>query len=93
MTAMQIPACIAEIISYKPNENSEIKITTKGMFYLSEKDNVLVFILDTMDEEYYAEFVDENPDYFPENIRLNILNTAVSQQTVSYFSNFTSNKF
>lgn len=41
----------------------------------------------------HNKFVDENPDYFPENIRLNILNTAVSQQTVSYFSNFTSEDY
>ncbi|MBO4912506.1 MAG: hypothetical protein J5504_07250 [Butyrivibrio sp.] len=38
----------------------------------------------------HNKFVEENPDYFPENIRINIINTAGSQQIISTFNNFPS---
>ena len=38
----------------------------------------------------HNKFVEENPDYFPENIHINIINTAGTQEIISTFYNFPS---
>ncbi len=63
LTVIQVPALVAQSISYKPNENSEISISDKDMFDLSEKDNIVMFILDTLDGEYYEDYLKKNPGF------------------------------
>ena len=63
LIAMQLPAFVSQALSYHPAENKEFKITTKDIFELSDSDNIIMFILDTMDESYYQEFIDSYPEY------------------------------
>ena len=63
LTVIQIPAFIVQIFSYNPNGNTEFSITKQGMFELSGDENVIIFVLDTLDEEYYSDFITKNPDY------------------------------
>ncbi len=65
LTVIQIPDFIVQTVNYhnKQTASSDFIITADGMFDLSAKSNVLVFILDTMDEAYYRTFVSENPDF------------------------------
>jgi len=63
LTVIQIPAFAVQLVSYKPESYSEITITKKGEFDLSPEDNTIIFVLDTMDEVYYQDFVKENPEY------------------------------
>ncbi len=60
---IQIPALASQSISYKPSASGNLVITTDGMFELAEKDNTIIFILDTLDETYYEEFLADHPDY------------------------------
>ncbi len=61
-TAVQIPALAVQAINYEPKEDGGVTITTDGMFQISDKENVFMFILDTIDEEYYQEYVKNHPD-------------------------------
>ena len=63
LTAMQIPAFVSQILTYRPSVNTEINITTDNMFELSDSNNILVFVLDTMDEAYYEAFIEAHPEY------------------------------
>ena len=63
IVAMQIPALVSDLISYHPTQNNAFMISTDNMFDLSESENILIYILDTMDEEYYQKFIDNNPEY------------------------------
>ena len=62
-TVIQLPALTVQAMSYKPNENTGFTILKKGEFDLAHKDNIIMFILDTMDEEYYNEFLNGHKDY------------------------------
>ena len=63
LTFIQVPAFAVQAATYQPNESAELKITTDNMFELSDKENILVFILDTMDEAYFKDFIKTHPDY------------------------------
>ncbi len=65
-TLIQIPALTAQSLSYHPNESTEFTILDKGEFELSDKDNIVMFILDTMDEAYYQDFIKAHPEYTKE---------------------------
>ena len=60
---MQIPAFIFQAINYHPADSTRMVINKNGEFTLGGDENVLVFVLDTLDEKYYADFLEENPEY------------------------------
>lgn len=66
--AMQLPALAVQLINYTPKEDQSVQITTEGIYELSSKENMIVFVLDTYDEAYFQEFMDQNPEYV-ENLR------------------------
>ncbi len=66
LIAIQIPAVVSQFMSYRPADNREYIISTDNMFEISESDNILVFILDTMDEAYYSDFIKAHPEYTEE---------------------------
>ena len=63
LTVIQLPALASQALSYKPNENSDLKITTDGIYELSGKENVVMFVLDTLDESYYEQYVKSHPGF------------------------------
>ena len=62
LVAIQIPAFVSQAFSYQPTENKEFFITDENLFELSEDHSIVMFILDTMDEQYYQEYADAHPD-------------------------------
>ena len=66
LIAIQLPAFASQALAYAPADSKDFKITTQDMFELSDSDNILVFILDTMDERYYQEFMEAYPEYTEE---------------------------
>ena len=60
---MQVPAFVFQALSYHPAQNDRMTMNKNGEFILAEDDNILIFILDTMDESYYRDFLEENPEY------------------------------
>ena len=62
LTAIQIPALAVQALSYTPYERS-LTITTDGMFDLSGGRNTILIVLDTMDEQYYADYVKDHPEF------------------------------
>ena len=63
LTAIQVPALISQAVSYEPNAQGNLAVTKEGEFELSENENTIIFILDTVDQKYYDEFKENNPDY------------------------------
>ena len=63
LTVIQIPAFVSDIVSFRPAENKDFIISEENMFETGESDNILIFILDTMDEEYYQTFISTHPEY------------------------------
>ena len=79
LTVIQIPAFVIQGLSYNPNSRTDLKISTEGMFELSEKDNIIFVLLDAMDQLFYDEFIAENPDYTEElEGFINFSNTSAS---------------
>ena len=60
---MQIPALLIQIINYTPNANADLVVTDEGASTFGSEDNIIIFALDTMDEEYYQEYISEHPEY------------------------------
>jgi len=63
LTAVQVPAFVVQMITYKPDTHNEFTITSDGEFELAADNNILIFVLDTMDERYYRKYVEMNPDF------------------------------
>ena len=63
LTAIQLPAMAVQLMTYHPNENAALKISKDGMFEVSQDENIVILMLDTMDEQYYQSFVELNPEY------------------------------
>lgn len=51
-------------VNSEEKEKTEAVLTTENLFEVSEKDNVIVFILDRFDLYYYQEARVEDPDFF-----------------------------
>ena len=63
-TVIQIPALAVQTFSFEPkNSGSDLRVTTDGMYEMSGKQNVVMFVLDTLDEAYYQDFAKIRPDF------------------------------
>ena len=62
LTAIQLPALVVELVSYRPNEQ-KLVITEDHLFELSDQKNVLLYVIDTLDEKYYREYTDSHPEF------------------------------
>ena len=67
-TIIQIPAFIVQAITFNPNESNEINITTDNIFEVSDSENILIFMLDTLQGSYYDTFISLHPEY-KENLK------------------------
>lgn len=63
LTVIQLPALTIDVINYKPAEKAYLTVTTEGMYDLGKEENVLIIALDTMDEDYFMEYLDNHPEY------------------------------
>lgn len=63
ITFMQIPALFVTMLQSSNISNGAYTLSTDGMYTLSENENIVVFVLDTLDETYFNEFINENPEY------------------------------
>ena len=66
LTAIQIPAMVVQLINYQPNTNAKLSIKKENLFDLSEKENVIMIMLDTVDEKYYNQFLKDEPEFTEE---------------------------
>ena len=46
------------------NEKSAYYLSDEGIYEVSEKDNIIIFVLDTFDDAYYQEIYNENPEKY-----------------------------
>lgn len=60
---IQLPALAVQLVGYRPNAQQDLEITTDGIYELSTGENVVVFVLDTFDEQYYQDFIGKNPSF------------------------------
>lgn len=63
LTIIQVPAFVSQAITYRPNNNADLRITTDNMFEISDSENILIFMVDTMDERFYDTFITTHPEY------------------------------
>lgn len=63
LTIIQIPAFATQALTYHPNQNTDLRITTENMFEISDTENILIFMVDTMDEKFYKTFIETYPEY------------------------------
>ena len=62
LTAMQLPALAVQLVGFTPNAQGKVIVSTEGVNEFA-KENIIVFALDTVDEEYWQAFLEKNPDY------------------------------
>lgn len=62
LIVMQGASLVVSYINY-PTVTESATLTTEGIYDLSKEENTIVFVLDTLDEAYYQQFIDENPEY------------------------------
>lgn len=65
LCAMQITALVVAIFTTKKTESDSVMILKQDEFVLSSKENIVVFIVDTLDGQYYDDIIvaDENEEY------------------------------
>ena len=59
---MQGASLAVSYINY-PDVKSTSSLSKEGIYTLSKKENIVLFVLDTLDERYYRDFIKDNPDY------------------------------
>ena len=62
LTAIQIPALVVELITYTPAIQGDLQISKDGEFEFAEKENIVILTLDTLDEDYYQEYIAAHPE-------------------------------
>ncbi len=63
LVAVQVPAFISQAAGYKPNAQGDLQVTNEREYELAKKDNVIIFLVDTLDEQYYNNFLSRHPDF------------------------------
>lgn len=64
MLAMQGAGLVEALINAPEETQSVAFLSTENMFDISTKDNVIVFIIDRFDQEYYKEALAADPTFF-----------------------------
>ncbi len=59
---MQGASLVVSYLNY-PTVTENATLTTDGIYTLSKKDNTVVFIVDTLDEVYFQELMQNHPEY------------------------------
>ena len=59
---MQGASLVVSYVNY-PKVTESAVLSTDGIYQLSPGHNTIVFVLDTMDERYFQQLMEENPDY------------------------------
>ena len=61
LVSLLVSFATTDVLRYRGNEKY---LATTGMYEMSEKDNIIVFLLDRLDEAYIQTVLKENPHYF-----------------------------
>lgn len=73
LVGMQGTALVTESISYSNKleeqgnsllNDTDYILTTRGLYEVSKKNNVIIIVLDRFDISYYEDVVDEDPEFF-----------------------------
>ncbi len=67
LVVIQIPAMIVQMTSYKKKDTLALEITDHGLFDMSAEENIVVFVVDTMDERFYEKYLKEHPEFETNN--------------------------
>ena len=59
---MQGASLVVSFINY-PTVTESATLTTEGLYDLSKENNTILFIVDTLDEQYYQEMLQRHPEY------------------------------
>lgn len=62
--SIQIPAMIIQLLSYHESAQSELTITSDGMLEFAEKENIIIYLMDEMDNQYFNDYMSRNPTFF-----------------------------
>lgn len=63
LVAVQLITLTVLFVQVGNIDKTAYSVTTEGMYTLSEKENTMIFVLDTFDEKYYAELIEKHPEY------------------------------
>lgn len=66
VTAMQGASTITSVVTSEEPTDQTIQLTSDGMFDISKKDNIIMFVVDTLDASFFEEFIEndnENLDW------------------------------
>ncbi len=63
LCAMQVVALVTTILTTEKTVNAEYGLVKKDEFKLSSKENVVVFVVDTLDVAYYEEMIESDASY------------------------------
>ncbi|MBP3233621.1 MAG: sulfatase-like hydrolase/transferase [Eubacterium sp.] len=63
LVAIQIPALISQVAGYKKKGEASLIINNDNMFEMASDENIIVFVLDTLDEVYYKSYIKEHPEF------------------------------
>lgn len=60
---VQLASVVFLGITAVPGGSNEVQLTREGMFDLSREKNIIVFVTDTMDAQYFEQYVMDEPEY------------------------------
>lgn len=60
---IQVSALVVQLFTIKPNDNNSFYMSQEGKFTLSDKKNIVMFVLDTFDAKFFEEIIENNPEY------------------------------
>ena len=63
LVAIQIPAFISQTAGYKKKQEVSLTINNDNMFEMASDENIIVFVLDTLDEVYYKDYIKKHPEF------------------------------
>lgn len=62
LIVMQLSAVVSLALT-APEKQQSVCLTTDDIYTLSAKDNIIVFVLDTLDTQYFETYIKDNPKY------------------------------
>ncbi len=60
---MQVVTLCTLFLTVDGDSNSNFQLTNRGKLELSKNENIIVFVLDTYDGQYFSDFIEQYPEY------------------------------
>lgn len=63
---MQLTGLVSSLLTTEVmiEEKNQLYLSTKGIFEMSSKENIIVLLLDRLDGDYISEVIEDDPNYF-----------------------------